>query len=133
MKKFISLFLILASTLFAQSWNNVVQTSIPYNDFGIETGIDQFANKDGINVLIDYYKRNWPDNDISYLKYYLFNSSGSTIRTYTFENQAVEFASIDGDNDKIYVVYKLGNQIKTRKSTDASKLGNNNCKYRYRM
>jgi hypothetical protein len=130
--------LILASTLFAQSWNNVVQTSIPYNDFGIETGIDQFANKDGINVLIDYYKRNWPDNDISYLKFYLLNSSGSTIRTYTFENQAVELASIDGNNDKIYVVYKLGNQIKTRKSTNAGQnwtsvadisIGSNNCNH----
>jgi len=128
MKKFIFLFLILASTLFAQNWNNVVQTSIPYNDFGIETGIDQFANRNGINVLVDYY---------SYLKYYLLNSSGSTIRTYTFENQAVEFASIDGNNDKIYAVYKLGNQITTRKSTDAGQswvttianidIGSNDC------
>lgn len=129
MKKFIFFFLILASTLFSQNWNNVVQTSIPYNDFGIETGIDQFANRDGINVLVDYY---------SYLKYYLINSSGSTIRTYTFENQAVEFISIDGDNDKIYVVYKLGNQIKTRKSTNAGQnwtsvadisIGSNNCNH----
>jgi hypothetical protein len=48
----------------------------------------------------------------------------------------VEFASIDGNNDKIYVVYKLGNQIKARKSTDAGQswtniadisIGNNEC------
>lgn len=134
MKKAIILFFILTSALFPQSWNNAVQTSIPYVD-GSGTGIDEFVNKDGVSVLVDYHTYNYP-NHIYYLKYYLLNSSGTIIRNYTFENQEVEFASIDGNNDKIYVVYKLGNQIKTRKSTDAGQnwtslgdvsIGNNNC------
>lgn len=117
MKKLIVFFFILTFSLFPQSWNNAVQTSIPYVD-GSGTGIDEFVSKDGVSVLVDYHIYNYP-NDIYYLKYYLLNSSGTIIRNYTFENQEVEFASIDGNNDKIFVVYKLGNQIKTRKSTDA--------------
>jgi hypothetical protein len=49
----------------------------------------------------------------------------------------VEFINIDGNNDKVYVVYKLGNQLKTRKSTNAGQswitdianisIGNNAC------
>jgi len=46
----------------------------------------------------------------------LINSSGSITRYYTLTNQNAEFANIDGNNDKIYVVYKQGNQLKTRKS-----------------
>ena len=137
-KKFLVIFLTLTYSLFPQSWNNVIQTSILYNDFGLESSIDQFTNKDGVNVLVDYYKRNFQNPDTQYLKYYLLNSTGSIIREYQFENQNVEFANIDGNNDKIYVVYKLGNQIKTRKSTNAGQswsniadinLGNNICNH----
>ena len=133
MKKLIILFLISASSIFAQSWNPVVPTLIPFN---FQSKIDQFSNKDGINVLLDYYDRNWPNNEIKYLKYYLLNSSGSIIREFQLENQDVQFACIDGNNDKIYVVYKLGNQIKTRKSVNAGQswtnladinVGNNIC------
>ena len=63
------------------------------------------------------------------------------LRSYTFENfqgndGGIGIANIDGDNDKIYVVYKLGNQLKTRKSTNAGQswtnidpisIGNNIC------
>ena len=130
----IMFFFVLTASLFPQSWNNAVQTSIPYVE-GSGTGTDEFVNKDGISVLVDYHSYNYP-NHIYYLKYYLLNSSGTIIRNYTFENQEVEFASIDGNNDKMYVVYKLGNQIKTRKSTDAGQnwtslenvsIGNNIC------
>lgn len=133
MKKLIVLFLISVSSLFAQNWNPVVPTLIPFN---FQSKVDQCSNRDGINVLLDYYDQNWPNNEIKYLKYYLLNSSGSIIREYQFETQDVEFASIDGNNDKIYVVYKLGNQIKTRKSVNAGQswtnladinVGNNIC------
>ena len=131
MKSFIVIFLIITASLFAQGWNDVVEvTDIPFHpSSGSE--IDQCANKDGIHILVD---QGYPGN---FLKYYLLNSSGTVVRNYTFENQEVEFASIDGNNDKIYVVYKLGNQIKTRKSTNAGQnwttsiadisIGNNEC------
>ncbi|MBE0551469.1 MAG: T9SS type A sorting domain-containing protein [Ignavibacterium sp.] len=76
------------------------------------------------------------------LKYHLLNSSGVVLRSFTLENfqgndGGIDFANIDADNDKIYVVYKVGNQIKTRKSTNAGQswvttiqninLGNNTC------
>ncbi len=132
-EKLIILFLISASSIFAQSWNPVVPTLIPFN---FQSKVDQFSNKDGINILLDYYERNWPNNEIKYLKYYLLNSSGSIIREFQLENQDVQFASIDGDNDKIYVVYKIGNLLKTRKSINAGQswtnladinVGNNIC------
>ncbi len=135
MKKLIILFLISVSPIFAQNWNPVVQTLIPFN---FNSKVDQCSNRDGINVLLDYYDQNWPNNEIKYLKYYLLNSSGSIIREYQFETQDVEFASIDGNNEKIYVVYKLGNQIKTRKSINSGQswtsladipLGNNTCNH----
>lgn len=131
MRKFLVLFVIMTASLFSQGWNNVVQTTIP---FAWNSYVDLTTNKDGNHILVTY--RSYPTYN---LKYYLVNSSGSVIRNYTFETQEVQFASIDGSNDKIYVVYKLGNLIKTRKSTNAGQswttniqdinIGNNTCNY----
>ena len=113
MKNLLILFLIVTSSLFSQSnWNNVVQTTIPFIWGSQQQGkIDQYANKDGIHILLI-------SSPTFYPLYYLINSSGSVIRSHSFENNTVEFPSIDGDNDKVYIVYKLGNQIKTKKSTN---------------
>lgn len=128
MKKFIVLFAIMTAFVFSQSWNEAVETTIPIY---FNSSIDLATNKDGNHILVNY--TNYPTY---YLRYYLVNSSGVVIRNFTFENQTVEFANIDGTNDRIYVVYKLGNQIKTRKSTDAGQtwsniveinIGNNTC------
>lgn len=129
MRKFIVLFVIMTAFVFSQSWNNEVETSIPIY---FNSGIDLATNKDGNHILVNY--ANYPTY---YLRYYLVNSSGVVVRNFTFETQAVQFANIDGTNDRIYVVYKLGNQIKTRKSTDAGQtwstniqelnIGNNTC------
>ncbi|GMU95009.1 T9SS type A sorting domain-containing protein [Ignavibacterium album] len=128
MKKFIVLFVIMTASVFSQSWNTVVQTTIPFSS---ASKVDLTTNRDGNHILVTY-----ADYPTYYLRYYLVNSSGSVVRNYTFENQAVQFANIDGDNDRIYVVYKMGNQIKTRKSTNAGQswiniedinIGNNIC------
>ncbi len=79
MKNLIVLFLILSASLFPQGWNNYVQTSIPYS-FHYQGGIDQFTNKNGINLLVN---SGYP---LENLKYYLINTSGSIIISYTFEN-----------------------------------------------
>lgn len=116
MKKHIILFVFLSISLFSQGWNDVVQTTIPFNDL---VGLDLVTNKDGNHIIVK--------NENS-IKYYLLNSSGSVIRSYTFENNLSYenyFVSIDGNDDRIYVVYKLGNQIKTKKSTNAGQSWSN--------
>ena len=144
MKKLIILFVIMTASLFSQGWNNVVQTSIPV-DF--PEGLDLYSNKDGNHVLVNNYYSDGQIHGIRIytLKYHLLNSSGSLLRSFTFETfqfsgtdpgNPIQFASIDGTNDRIYIVYKLGNQIKTRKSTNAGQswsniadinIGNNTC------
>lgn len=129
MKKLIVLFVIMAAFVFSQSWNDAVETTIPIY---FNSSIDLATNKDGNHILVNY--ANYPTY---YLRYYLVNSSGAVVRNFTFETQPVQFANIDGTNDRIYVVYKIGNQIKTRKSTDAGQswstdidplnIGNNTC------
>src|SRR5690606_13281091 len=122
MKKLIVLFVIITGSLFSQNWNNVVQTNIPFS-WTSTSSIDLVTNKDGNHILVYYYTVS-PTN--YYLKYYLINTSGSIVRSYTFETQAVQFASIDGTDDRIYVVYKLGNNLETRKSTDAGQSWSSN-------
>jgi len=138
--KLIILFLVMTASLFSQSWNNVVQTTIQFNTM---VGLDLATNRDGNHILVNDYFYNGSHNYS--LKYYLLNSSGSVIRSYTLENfqggGGIQFANIDGANDRIYVVYKLGNQIKTRKSTNAGiswtndsnilpiNIGNNTCNH----
>ena len=113
------------STLtFAQGWNQTYQLNIP---FGF---VDLCTNVNGNNLLV--YRSETP-----YIKYYLINTTGQIVRSSDpFETQPVEFPSIDGNNDRVYVVYKLGNLIKTWKSTDAGlswssianiNIGNNVC------
>lgn len=138
------LFVIMTASLFSQSWNNVVQTTIPFDNL---VGLDLVTNKDGNHILVNnhHVSGGFPVVHTYTLKYYLLNSSGSVIRSYTLENfqggGGIQFASIDGADDRIYVVYKLwnGNQIKTRKSVNAGKnwsndiqdinIGSNTCNH----
>jgi hypothetical protein len=139
MKKLIILFVFFAAYLFPQSWNTVVQTTIPLDNL---VGLDLCSNKDGNHILVNNHIYSGGVHTYD-LKYHLLNSSGSVIRSYTFETiqggNGIEFASIDGSNERIYVVYKLWNSnlIKTRKSTNAGvswstniqtiNIGNNAC------
>ena len=130
MKKFIVLLVIMTTTVFSQGWNTVVQTTIPFSS---ASKVDLTTKRDGNHILVTYAA-----HPTYYLRYYLVNSSGSVVRNYTFETQDVQFANIDGTDDRIYVVYKLGNQIKTRKSTNAGQswtnildinIGSNTCNH----
>lgn len=142
--KLIIIFLVMTASLFSQSWNDVVQTTIPFDNL---VGLDLATNKDGIHILVNNHHASggFPVIHTYTLKYYLLNSSGTVIRSYTLENfqgnnGGIQFASIDGANDRIYVVYKLwsGNQILTRKTTNAGQnwsnianidIGNNTCNH----
>ena len=142
MKKLVVLFVIMTASLFSQSWNNVVQTTIPFDNL---VGLDLVTNKDGNHILVNnhHVSGGFPVVHTYTLKYYLLNSSGTVLRSYTLENfqgndGGIQFASIDGTDDRIYVVYKLwnGNQIKTRKAANAGQswsnianidIGNNTC------
>jgi len=110
MKKFI-IILIAVISISAQSWNSIIETTIPTPS--TTTVIDQFSNSSGIHILIDNH---YPS---TYLKYYLINNSGTIIRNYQLESSDVDYANITGDNQTLYAVYKTGNSIRIKKSTNA--------------
>ena len=106
MKKQFLLILILASNLFGQGWNNIVTTSIEEPE-----RTDIFTNSSGIHILI----RNSINNNN--IVYYNLNSAGDVIKTVPLETIGY-FPNIVGTNDKIYAVYKTGNNIRVKYSTD---------------
>ena len=117
MKNTIILFFIMTAYLFSQSWNNTVTTTI--NEPNL-VKIDLFTNKDGNHIIVQN------SNSTNSIKYYLLNSSGTVVRSSTIETSGyAEFPNISGDNDKIYLVYKLGSYLKAKKSTDAGQNWNN--------
>ena len=129
MKKVIILFLIMTTYLFSQSWNSIVTTTI--NEPNL-VKMDLFTNKDGNHIIVQN------SNSSNSIKYYLLNSSGTVVRSSTIETSGgAEFPNISGDNDKIYVVYKIGSNLRVRKSTNAGQswitsivdkdIGNNTC------
>ena len=102
-KKTLVLFLIMTAYLFPQSWNNTVTTTI--NEPNL-VKMDLFTNKDGIHLVVQN------SNSTNSIKYYLLNSSGAVVRSSTIEtSEYAEFPNISGDNDKVYLVYKLGNKL----------------------
>lgn len=105
MNKLFLLILILASNLFAQGWNDIVTTTInePQKN-------NMFANSSGIHILLGTY----PGNNIVYHR---LNSTGTVDKTETLEDNG-EFPNIVGTNDKIYAIYKTGNNIRVKYSTD---------------
>lgn len=109
MKKYLILFVAILS-ISAQNWKNIIETTIPTPS---NTVIDQFSNSNGIHILVD---NEYPT---TYLKYYLINSSGSVIRSYQLESSAVDYANITGNDQILYAIYKIGNSIRTKKSTNA--------------
>lgn len=110
-KKILVLFLIMTAYLFSQGWNNTVTTSIEVPNL---ITMDLYTNKDGNHIIVQNGYPNY------YLKYYLVNSSGTVVRNSTIETtSSAVFPNISGDNDKVYVVYKLGNNLRFKKSTNA--------------
>lgn len=127
-KKFLVIFLIMTAYIFPQSWNSTVTTSVYEPNV---VNVDLFTNRDGNHIVIQ-------NSDASNsIKYYLINSSGTLVRSATIETSSgAQFPNISGDNDKVYIVYKLGSNLKFRKSTSAGSswtdavsqdVGNNTC------
>ena len=108
MKKLFLLILILASNLFSQGWNDIVTVQ----EIEVPNITDIFANSSGIHILI----RDATDGDIIY---YNLNSAGIVDegKTETLEANG-DFPNIVGTNDIIYAIYKTGNNIRVRYSTD---------------
>ncbi len=111
MKKTLFLFLIMTAYFFPQGWNNIVTTTISEPNL---IKMDLFTNKDGNHIIVQN------SNSTNSIKYYLLNSSGTVVRSSTIETAGeAEFPNVSGDNDKVYLVYKLGSNLKARKTTDA--------------
>jgi hypothetical protein len=107
MKKVILILFLLSLAVNAQSWNSVITTSI--NVSNVEY-IENHADKNGIHVVTFDY-----NDDI---KYYLINSTGTTIRSSTISTNG-EYPNIVGDAEAVYVVYREGSNIRVKKSTNA--------------
>jgi len=102
--------------LFSQGWNNTVTTTI--NEPNL-VKMDLFSNKDGNHIIIQN------SNSTNSIKYYLLNSAGTVVRSSTIETSGnAEFPNISGDNDKVYLVYKLGSNLKAHYTTNAGQSWN---------
>jgi len=110
MKNTIILFLVMTAYLYSQGWNNIKTTSVNESNL---VKMDLFTNKDGNHLLIQ------TSNATNPLKYYLLDSKGSIIRNNTVETSGgATFPNITGTDNEIYLVYKLGNNLIYKKSTN---------------
>lgn len=108
MKKLFLLIMMFSTLSFGQSWNSIVTTTI--NEPNLEK-MDLFTNKDGNHLLIKRTNGN--------IVYYNLNSSGvvNTSKIITLETTG-DFPNIVGSEDKIIAIYKVGNLIKGKYSTN---------------
>jgi hypothetical protein len=81
--------------------------------------IDLFTNRDGNHVLLHKGDE---------VVYYLFSYNGSQVRSTTVAssmNEDERLAKVTGNDENVYVVYKKGGYIYTKKSTNAGQSWNN--------
>ncbi|MHB2153381.1 hypothetical protein ACX8XN_03160 [Calditrichota bacterium GD2] len=96
--------------LFSQTWRSTVDLNIQVND---SHRLDLYTNVDGNHVLTF---------DGNTLVYRLFSYNGNLIRSQTIStglNEDARFAKISGYGDYLYISYKSGNIIYTKRSADA--------------
>ena len=94
---------------FGQGWNATVQTTI--NEPNIEK-MDLFTNVTGNHILIKRYNGG--------IVYYRLNSSGvlqTSLNPTPFATSG-DFSTITGSSDVVYALYKEGNFIKGKYSTN---------------
>lgn len=104
MKNLIIIIFVLSASICAQGWNNAIQTTIS----GVSKQ-ESFTNKDGIHIVTQTSQS---------INYYLVSTGGSVIRNSTIENGG-SFPNITGDNNQIYLLYKISDLIKIKYSSDA--------------
>lgn len=107
MKNIFFLIVIATSTILAQSWNDVTNTSISQSGF---MQMEIFSNKDGIHIVFD--------ND-SEVKYYLINTIGTTIRSTTLYSYDIKYVNITGNKDTVFVMYYYNGYIRGKYSVNA--------------
>ncbi|MBL1213090.1 MAG: T9SS type A sorting domain-containing protein [Ignavibacteriae bacterium] len=107
MKKIFILIMLFTISISAQSWNSIITSSINVTNVKY---IENYADKDGIHIVT------FDSGDD--IKYYLLNTSGSTIRSATISTNG-EYPNIVGDNEAVYIVYREGSNIRVKKSTNA--------------
>ena len=91
---------------------NISATNVKY--------IENFANKDGIHVVV--FRDNYSGNDP--IDYYLINTQGTVLRSATISSNGT-YPNIVGDNNSIYVVYRESDKIRIKKSTNAGQTWSN--------
>ncbi len=98
---------LLLTALIYPQWKNDFNTSISEPNLAM---LENFANKDGIHVVA---QRAASSNSIMY---YRLSSSGAVINTTVIESAGgAEFPSISGSNNALYISYRLGSSIITKK------------------
>jgi len=107
MKKILFVLIVISGHIFAQNWTSVIPTTInEQNLIKLET----ITNRDGIHVVTQN------TNGSNSVKYYKLNSSGSVLNSTIIETQAgAQFPNIAGDNSNIYISYRLGENLITKK------------------
>ena len=108
--------LLLSNILFAQGWQTTWDTGIiPNLAFSPSTDkITAYADKNGIHVLTTGL-----DGGNYTTKYYLFNSSGTLVRS--TDHGTMVSAALTGSDNNIYIIYidNASDRIKGKKSSDA--------------
>lgn len=109
MKKIIcSIVMVLFASVYPQSsWTNVKETNITV---GLYNGVDIFTNRYGNHIIVQ---------ESNILKYYRMDVNGysnPTLFPRTIESASVVSPSISGDDNNIYIVYGLGNQVRVKRS-----------------
>lgn len=109
MKKIILFLVLLCSSIFAQVWNPPVTTTINELTFN---PLDMFTNSSGIHILL---KRNNGN-----IVYYRLNSQGmvTSSQNPTPFSTAGDFPNIKGSENQLFAIYKEGNFIKGKYSTN---------------
>jgi hypothetical protein len=108
MKTIIFLIALFCSLSFGQGWNSTVTTTI--NEPNLEK-MDLAANASGVHVLIKRSNGN--------IVYYNLNSNGvvDASKTATLQTNG-DFPNIVASNNVVYALYKTGNVIRARYSTN---------------
>ncbi|MBI2417808.1 MAG: T9SS type A sorting domain-containing protein [Ignavibacteriales bacterium] len=108
MKKLLALIALLSTALFCQ-WGTEITTTIPITDYYDK--LDMVTNRNGNHILIR-------EQTTGNIKFYLLDAQGSVVRSSTL-NTSGDYPNIVGSNDKIFALYKTGNTIEIKKTTDA--------------
>ncbi|GEM_PF-6259596 len=115
MKKFFvlltNLFLICPLYIFSQSsnWNSTINLNVTVSS---SDRIDLFTNKNGHHVIVQKSNQ---------LTYYLFSATGNQIRSSVIDNltENPRLSGIAGFQDTVYICYKNGGNIKTKRTTNS--------------